>query len=106
MTDWKERNKALFIDHNGDGLLGKIILNKPYEKLSVEYYGEVIKGKEDFDSPGAQSVKGGLETYTLVEEKGITLLTIAGDMSSDYFDFMFAAWTRALQKVKELAESN
>ncbi|MBC7488280.1 MAG: SRPBCC domain-containing protein [Cytophagaceae bacterium] len=106
VTDWKEESKALFIDDKGDGLLGKIIVNKPYEKLSIEYQGEVRKGIEDANSPAAQVLKGGLETYTLVEEDRKTLLSIAGDMSDDYFDVMFASWTQALKKIKELAESN
>lgn len=105
VTDWKEGSKALFIDDKGDGLVGTIIVNKLFEMLSVEYYGEVIGGQEDLNSKAAQAVKGGRETYVLVDEEGTTLLHIASDMGEEYFESMFACWTNALQKIKELAES-
>lgn len=106
VTNWKQGSKASFIDDKGDGLLGKIVINRPYEKLAIEYQGEVRKGIEDVDSPAAQVVKGGLETYTLTEEKGKILLSIAADMGDDYYDMMYSAWTKALSKIKELAERN
>lgn len=106
ITDWKEGSKAFFVDESGDGLFGKIIQNKYGEILSIEYYGEMIKGKEELVSPGAKAINGGMETYRLVVEQEEILLSIDSDMHPDYFDFMFAAWEKALQKIKQLAEKN
>jgi len=103
-TDWKVGSKALFKDNSESGLVGKVILNKPYEVISVEYKGIVIAGIEDYKSESAKNVKGGLEKYRLTEKNGVTHLSIECDMSKEYFESMSAAWVRALQKIKEISE--
>ncbi len=103
-TDWKVGSKALFTDADGNGMITKVIENKPAEKLSVEYTGMIVNGKEDYESDGAKAMMGGFESYRLSEKEGVTHLAIEGDMSADYFDMMSLSWDKALQKIKELGE--
>ena len=104
-TDWKVGSKAVFTDNSNCGLIGKIIANRPFELLSVEYTGQLLNGAEDYDSDIAKDIKGGLESYRLSEQNGKTHLSIECDMGEDFFDLMSQAWGRALQKIKQLTES-
>jgi hypothetical protein len=66
--------------------------------------GQVVDGKEDYESLIAQSFKGGLETYRLKEVDGQTKLTIECDMDQTMFESMSALWDKALEKLQSLAE--
>lgn len=104
-TDWSVGSKAIFSDDSHSGLIGKVIANQPCELLSVQYTGQLIHGVEDYDSAIAKDVQGGLETYRLSEKNGKTLLATECDMNEDFFETMSEAWDRALQTIKQLAES-
>jgi len=104
-TDWQLGTKARFMDSKGDGIMGTVIVNRLHEALSLEYDGFIKAGSEDYESEGAQAVKGTRETYRLSENHGSTQLTITSDMAEEYFDVMSAAWDNALEKIKELAET-
>jgi len=104
-TDWREGSKAVFTDNSNCGLISKVIVNKPFEIISMEYLGMVVNGVEDYDSEVAQSVKGGFETYRLSEKNDVTRLSIECDMSEDMFESMSHAWEKALQKIKNLSEA-
>jgi hypothetical protein len=104
ITDWKEGSNVKYIDNSNCGMVAKVVVNKPAEELSVEYTGEIIDGKEVYDSDNANAMKGGRETYKLSVNDGATVLYIESDMSEEYFEMMSAAWDRALLKIKELAE--
>ena len=104
-TDWRLGSKAVFTDKSKSGIVGKVIANKPYEVLSLEYEGVVKGGMEDYDSQEARNVKGSRETYKLSARNGDTNLSIECDMGSSYFEFMSSAWDKALQKIKNLSET-
>lgn len=104
-TDWQEGGKALFTDHTGNGMVTKVVVNKPGKELIIEYTGLVKQGEEDYESEGAKAVQGGRESYRLSEDAGVTRLETSADMSEDMYDMMWAAWEKALQKIKELAEA-
>jgi uncharacterized protein YndB with AHSA1/START domain len=104
-TDWQVGSKAVFKDESGSGLVGQVLVNKPYEALSVEFQGVLEGGREDYDSEMAKSVKGARETYLVTETAGRTRLDIESDMAPEYFESMSAMWDKALQKVKELSET-
>jgi uncharacterized protein YndB with AHSA1/START domain len=103
-TDWQQGSKAVFRDKSGFGMVGTIVTNKQYEKLSIEFQGVFTDGKEDYESADAQQVKGARETYILAERDGATQVSIESDMAEEHFESMSASWERALQKVKELSE--
>lgn len=105
VTDWQTGSKVTFTDNSGDGLIGRVLVNKPHEMVSVEYTGVLAEGKEDYDSQEAIGVKGGRETYLLLEKDGITRLSIECDMAAEMFELMSRSWDKALEKVKDLSEN-
>ncbi|MCW3074102.1 MAG: polyketide cyclase [Flaviaesturariibacter sp.] len=103
-TDWKEGSKVVFKDAGNCGMIGVVKENKPGEILSIEYTGEIKNGVEDYDSEAVQAFKGGREIYWMKSVASGTQLDIAGDMAPAYFDWMSAAWDKALVMLKDLAE--
>jgi len=104
-TDWQIGSKAVFKDESGSGLIAEVTENKPNEILSVEYKGMLSGGKEEYDSEEAKSVQGGGETYVLKGTNGRTDLTITCDLDDSMYDAMLGMWDKALQRLKQLAES-
>ena len=105
-TDWQLGSKAVFTDQKGDGMIGRIVTHEPIKKITIEYDGFMSKGQEDLTSENAISAKGSQETYTLEPTNNGTSLDITCDMDESYFEIMFDMWENALQKIKQLAESN
>ena len=54
-TDWKEGSKVAFKDDTGCGLVGRVITNRPYEEVVVEYDGVLVNGTEEYDSAMAMT---------------------------------------------------
>lgn len=104
VTDWQKGSKVIFTDPSQSGLIGTITGNKPYQFLGIEYDGQLLDGKEDYDSAIAKNIKGGIETYTLTERGDTTELSIVCDMDETYFETMSQAWDKALKKIKDIAE--
>ncbi len=103
-TDWKVGSKALFRDSSDNGLIGKVVVNNPNITISVEYLGILNKGIEDYDSDLAKGIKGGLETYHLLETNGITNISVVCDTAEEMYAYMSSAWDKALLKIKKLSE--
>lgn len=102
-TDWKLGSKAIFSDHSRSGLIGRIVVNEPFEVLTIMYTGFLQNGVEDYEGEIALDIKGGLESYRLLPDGNNTLLSIEADMGEEFFDSMSEAWDRALEKIKKLA---
>ena len=103
-TDWKEGSKAVFKDPSNNGLIAKVVANKPGEILSMEFTGELKNGIEIYDSPSVNAFKGGRETYRLSEKDGGTELSIEIDLDESWIESMSKMWDNALQKIKAMAE--
>ncbi|HEY0054582.1 MAG TPA: SRPBCC domain-containing protein [Pedobacter sp.] len=106
ITDWEEGSKAIFMDNSKQGIVGKVIAHKYGELLTLEYDGVVSNGVEDYESNGAQAVKGSGEKYELTGKDGSLVLNIECDMADQYFEMMSLAWDNALEKIKILSEKN
>jgi len=109
VTDWKEGSKALFLDHNGSGMIGVIDKAIPNELMTIKCTGEIIKGVEDYEGPGAKAVYGALEKYTLKSNNGNTTLFIelsGGNFPADMTAFFKDVWPKALDIVKAIAEED
>lgn len=105
-TDWKEGSKALFHDGRGNGMVSRIARNIPNEYISINHLGMVKDGKEDTESEEVKKWAGAQENYTLVEKDGGTELKIHMDSDDEYKDYFLKTWPKALEKVKEISESN
>ncbi len=58
VTDWKEGNKALFLDGKGQGMVSTIAKNIPNEFLSIRHLGMVKDGVEDTESDEVKAWAG------------------------------------------------
>jgi hypothetical protein len=106
--DWSEGSKMIFLGPDPEkgvgGMVSRIKENRPYEFMSIEHVGEISNGVEDTESEAVQKWKGAHENYTFEDEEGGTKLTIDLDMTEEFKDYMEAAWPKALEILKELAE--
>lgn len=104
-TDWNINSKVIFADPTGNGLIGKIIENRKFEALTIEFTGQLVEGVEDYTSQAAKELKGKRESYRIKEQNGPVLLSISADLSEVYAEQMETAWDRALLKIKSLSEN-
>lgn len=87
-------------------MIGRIVTHEPNKKIIIEYDGFMAKGQEDLTSEGTLITKGSQETYTLAPAGNGIMLTIKCEMDDNCFDMMSAMWDNALQKIKQLSESD
>lgn len=104
-TDWQEGSKALFLDGKGQGMVSRIVKNKPNEFLSIKHLGIVKDGVEDYESEEVKKWGDAYENYTLKETNGTTELTVDMDSNNEYKDYFSKTWPKALEKVKEISEN-
>lgn len=100
-TDWKKGSRALFHDGTGNGMVSRIEENVPYQFISIKHLGEIKDGVEDLNKDWGEA----FENYTLEELDGKTNLTIDLNIADEWKQFMDDTWPKALDKVKELAET-
>jgi uncharacterized protein YndB with AHSA1/START domain len=102
--NWKKGTDVKFGDGKGNGMVARVIDNRPNEYMSFEHYGEIKDGVVDTESERVKSWAGAHENYTLKGENGSTELVVDLDMNDEWKGFFDEAWPKALDKVKELAE--
>jgi len=105
-TDWKKGSKALFHDGTDNGMVATIADNIPNEYMSIKHLGMLKDGKEDMEEAQREGWTGAMENYTLASTNGRTQLHIEVDTLEKHLDFFTKVWPKALEKVKQLAESN
>ena len=108
-TDWKKGSKVLFLDGNNGGMVSTIVENRPNEYMSIKHLGIVKDGVEDYDSEESKKWGNGFENYTLKSVNGGTELLVemtADSIPEEYKDYFAQTWPKALNKLKELSESN
>lgn len=101
---WEEGSKILFLGETEDGekagmqsLIEKL---EPNKFISIKHLGMLEKGKE---TPFEQEL---YENYYFEEKDGSTFLKVEMDTEDDWIDYFGKTWPNALQKLKEVCESN
>lgn len=100
----KEGNQVEFISaENGYGVTSLV------EKLTPNEF-VLLRHQADTQQAGTQIREkewtGGKESYSLVEKDDMTTLTAAFDVPPELEDYFAQNYPKALERVKELAESN
>lgn len=88
---------------NGYGVTSLVEKLIPEEYVSFQQLKDTQDtGKEDREKQWT----GSRETYTLLEKEGVTTLTLTSDIPSELEEIMADRLPKALQRIKELAESS
>ncbi len=107
--DWSAGSKMLFLGPNDDGSEGGMVSmvkeNRLHEYISLQHIGLVGNGIEDTTSEEARKWSPAFENYTFVEKDGVTELTVELDTLLEYKEMFENMWLKALEKLKEIAES-
>lgn len=100
---WEEGGEIKFLDPNGEGMIGRIAVNRPNEFLSIAHFG-LVTGGETKDETAAW---GGIahENYSFESVAGATKLIIDTDMQEEYVAMFQEMWPRALEKLKAVCEA-
>lgn len=103
--DWSEGSKMLFLgpgapEEKEGGMAAIVAGNRPQEFISLQYHAEIRDGVE-------VPMEGtGYENYTFADIDGDTQITIdLLNLPDEYQEMFDAAWPKALEKLKELAEN-
>lgn len=105
VSDWKEGSKILFLSPSGEGMHSIIAKKIPNALMSFKHLGVVKDGKEQPPDAATGNWAGAVEEYTLKENNGGTLLLVDMDTEETHQDYFTNTFPKALNKVKELAES-
>jgi hypothetical protein len=109
--DWSKGSKMLFLAPNDNGthmgMISVVEENRPYEYVLLKSIGEVKNDVEDTTSNEATAWAGVTESYTFNEEDTSTtlLVNISGNMPKQFEDMFNGMWPLALNKLKELCET-
>jgi len=109
--DWKKGSKILFLGSNPEtgeegGMVSRIADHKPYEFISIEHLGIFNNGVEDTTSDEARKWAPAYENYSFKEKNGATEVLVQVDIDESEADAFNEMWQEALQKLKEIAETN
>ncbi|WP_256006592.1 MULTISPECIES: SRPBCC family protein [Pedobacter] len=100
-SDWTEGSVVIWKAADGTvGTKGIVEVNYAPRVLKVNYF-------DDPESPADAPTGDYKEHFTLLEQEGQTTLSVeAGPLSADYLDNHSGSWDKALNLIKEIAESN
>ncbi|MDR6804517.1 hypothetical protein J2Y45_001786 [Dyadobacter sp. BE34] len=104
-TDWQEGSKAVFVDDAQTGLITRIRVARPFEKIRMQNVGMITNGVEDYESDDAKESREFFEQYLLTPEDGSVRMRVEVTVEDDFCNEVSACWANALEVIKELAES-
>lgn len=107
---WEKGSKIVFIGPDPEtgkegGMVSQVVENKPYEFISIQHLGIVKDGVEDTTSEEARKWTPAFESYSFKEEGGVTEVLVDMDSAEEMAEEFSQMWPKALQRLKEIAES-
>jgi hypothetical protein len=100
VSDWKEGSKIVFLSDGNNGMFSRIAKKVENEYMSFEHLGEIRNGVEQ-----TAPWENAYENYTLKGENNLTQLLVDLDSTEKFESYFNDTFPKALQRVKELAES-
>lgn len=105
---WDKGSKMLFVgvDDKGEkgGMVSRIVENDPKRFVSIQHYGLLQSGKEITEGPDVEKWANGFENYTFAENMAATTLTVDLDTTEEFLAYIYEAYPKALDKLKEICE--
>lgn len=105
VSDWNEGSKIHFLDGKGNGMYSIISKKIAPVQMTFEHIGEIKDNQEQADNEKTPGWSGAKESYTLNDADGKTELKVELDSISEFADYFKETFPKALQKIKEMAES-
>lgn len=102
VSDWEQGSEIKFLGPNGDGMYAVIDTKDEPSKMYFKHLGEVKNKEKQPESSWA----GAMEKYTLFEKDNVTELVTGIDLSEEWMEYFENTFPKALQKIKEIAESD
>ncbi|HYE22158.1 MAG TPA: SRPBCC domain-containing protein [Verrucomicrobiae bacterium] len=107
--EWKAGSDIRFLGPEKDGtvsgMISRIRESRPFDFLSIQHLGEINHGKETMYAEGGQNVEA-FENYTFNDKDGTTELLVDLDSPEQYAKMFNDMWPKALEKLKQISESN
>ncbi len=105
--NWKEGSTMRFLgpekDGSVSGMISRIRENRPYDYISIQHLGLVIKGQETiWPTQAGEEV---LENYAFREVNGGTEVSIELVVPAEYKDMFNETWPKALEQLKMISEN-
>lgn len=108
--NWEEGSKILFVaqceEGNQNGMVSKVFKNEENKHVDIEHLGVLKEGVEILDGKEVEMWKGAHEKYTFQQKGSDTLLLIDLDSTMEFDEYFTEAWPKALDKLKEICESD
>jgi uncharacterized protein YaiE (UPF0345 family) len=101
---WEKGKEISFLLTTGQGTVGVIAENKPYEFVSINHIGTINNGVIDTKSAEGQAWAQSVENNTFTEENGQTEVKVEFKSPLEYGQDFEDSWTMALTKLKMLCE--
>lgn len=106
---WEKGSKILFVGVNEQGEKGGMISRIeeliPNHFVSIRHVG-LLKGQQEImEGSEVEKWANGFENYHFEEQKGSTKVTVDLDTSDDFVGYMEETYPQALEKLKEICES-
>lgn len=108
--NWEKGSEIKFIggeegSNEEMGMYSRIRENRLYEYVSIEHLGLIKNGQVDTTSEEVKKWTPAYENYTFTEQNGKTKVEVDLNIADEYKEMFEEMWPKALQLLKELAES-
>ncbi len=101
-SDWNEGSEIKFLGPGGSGMYAIIDKKEEPSFMTFKHIGEIKEGEKQPESNWA----GAKEAYALVANGNTTEVIVNMDISEEWLQYFDETFPKALQKVKEITESD
>ena len=107
---WEADEKMLFVgissEGKKEGMVSRIAIAEPGKQVSIEHLGILKNDTEITSGSEVEGWAGAMEEYFFTETNGQTLLQVQMDANEDFKAYFESSWPKALNKLKQICESN
>ncbi len=107
---WETGEKMLFVGINKEGkkegMVSRIKEAAANKYVGIEHLGMLQNGEEVTSGPMVDGWAGAMEEYFFTAANGQTILKVQMDSNEDFKAYFESTWPKALNKLKQICESN